>query len=104
MGAGRFHDRVRHGIGWDTPAKATGPARRPQDPAAPSARSRIRIVTGRSSPIGLTASGQTGSVTHGRSRRIAGSGLARGRSDRAIRTARLHVLPRFHLRPIDVLV
>jgi hypothetical protein len=37
-----------------------------------------------------------------RLRRVLGAG--RGRSVRAIRTARLHGLPRFDLRPIDVVV
>ena len=33
-----------------------------------------------------------------------GLGAGAGEFDRAIRTAWLHVLPRFHLRPIDVVV
>ena len=33
-----------------------------------------------------------------------GLGAGAGELDRAIRTAWLHVLPRFHLRPIDVVV
>ena len=33
-----------------------------------------------------------------------GLGAGAGEFDRAIRTARLHVSPRFHLRPIDVVV
>ena len=95
MGAEAFHGRVRDGIGCSSLAMATGPP------------SRIRSLVHRCEVM----KGDIEEVVSV-SRMDAACGvlscdstaISRVEIDRAIRTARLHPLPGFHLRPIDVMV
>ena len=93
MGAAGFHGRVRNGIGWGTRAMAT----RSTQP-----------------PPGAAGSAAAAAATRGGGRcwQVLGMGCAVAcgcrwmgvEVDRAIRTGKLHALPRFHIRPIDVVV
>ena len=82
IGAEGFHGRVRNGIGWGTLAPVTGSSRH----SAPRGSRRLR---GGGWVFLLRGSGDL---------------AARGEFVRAIRTGKLHALPRFHIRPIDVVV
>jgi hypothetical protein len=87
MGAGVFHGRVRDGIGCVIPAMTTGPP------------GRILCVCcwrmGCIREVVWVCRWTAGDAVW------AGGG---SEVDRAIRTARLRALLRFHLRPIDVMV
>jgi hypothetical protein len=93
MGAGVFHGRVRDGIGCGNPAMATGP------PGQTWWLDRGRLWV-------WCGGGLVGRGLVLRAVRACGArcGAGDGEFARAIRTARLHGLPHFHLRPIDVLV
>ena len=88
MGAAGFHGRVRDGIGWDT--RAFGPPGRRNGTA----------------PCCGAGSGGVNAGWHGDG--VWRPGLAAGvggrELDRAIRTGKLRVSPRFDSRPIDVMV
>ena len=77
IGAEGFNGRVRNGIGFEPPARATKPAKH---------RSDTGFQAGR-----LPAGG----------RALANES---NQAERAISTGQLRALPRFHTRPIDVVV
>ena len=104
MGATGFHGRVRKGIGWGTRAMATRSSNHPATPPS------------------LRLGGDPGPPAHGADATRDGTEVVKLASllawaallvrlslegvevDRAIRTGKLHALPRFHIRPIDVVV
>ena len=103
MGAAGFHGRVRDGIGWGTRAMATRSSNHPATPPS------------------LRLGGDPGPSAHGADAMRGGTEVVAGKLwhghavcvrlslegvevDRAIRTGKLHALPRFHIRPIDVVV
>ena len=106
MGAAGFHGRVRDGIGWFTRAGPPG---------------HLGILVGTPAYCRWAVAGVVGRVRTARRRwgegipgtgmigrpaacLVAAPGLGRGEHARAIRTGRLRALPRFDLRPIDVVV
>ena len=101
MGAGAFHGRVRDGIGCGNPAMATrssGPGRA-CDPGMDAVLVRVVCVLRVMWPSWPRGSSEArdGGVDDF-------SAWWRSRACRAIRTGQLHALPRFHTRPIDVMV
>jgi hypothetical protein len=99
MGAEGFHGRVRDGIGCLAPRYGHQAGKAPRG-WAPLRCARSRKVE---KCLGACPRAGGGLALH------AGGGAARrGRAgdqvDRAISTGQLHGLPRFHLRPIDVVV
>ena len=81
IGAGGFNGRVRNGIGWNSPAMTTRPAKNGFEYLG---FQRIRVRLGSSPGMGLSCM----SV----------------QADRAIRTGKLNALLRLHTQPIDVVV
>ena len=79
IGAEGFHDRVRDGIGWYTLAMTT----RPSKQRVVCLFSAVRRADASFGPCPWTILSQ---------------------ADRAISTGKLHALPRFHTRPINVMV
>ena len=117
IGAEGFHGRVRDGIGCFTPrhshqAVQSRPAvaQRFQHifstaPATPFWGGRIqyfRVLSWSLGSLIRTRPCRTDAAHPGPRRSRARRG--RGQADRAISTGQLHVLPRFHTRPIDVVV
>ena len=86
MGAGGFHGRVRDGIGCGPPAKAT----RSSSPSGWDGMDR-----GSGGCLLCAVRGDLRMIS------MHGGGLE---LYRAIRTGQLRALPRFHTRPIDVMV
>ena len=86
IGAEGFHFRVRDGVGWFPLAMATRPAK----PGNPGTGDRCPRDTGSDWSPRMTDSNA--------------AGAARIQADRAISTGKLHALPHFHTRPIDVVV
>ena len=103
MGAEVFHGRVRDGIGCVNLAMTIGPPGR----ILGYALGGVCVVCWDGPPCKLR-----GNLQGTRARLGAACGVVFGTTlrwrgwefDRAIRTARLHRLPGFHLRPINVLV
>ena len=80
MGAAGFHGRVRNGVGWDTRAMTTRSSKNPRSWQAASKRSM----------------GSDGALVR--------LSLEGSRSIERLGSVSLHALPRFHTRPIDVVV
>ncbi len=80
IGAGKFNGRVRDGIGFTLPAKATGPAK--DKGRRPGGRRQAN------DPIVMVAD-----MDH-----------ESDKAERAISTGKLNALPRLHTRPINVVV
>ena len=129
----RFHGRVRNGVGWGPHAVITRSSQasktrgqRTEGAGADSGSAHPLFATGvvklsgmgseirdqrsvvrRRRPLGRSflisdlCSLISGAKPQARDARL---GLSVGSLVRAIRTAQLHALPRFHLRPIDVVV
>ena len=88
IGAKAFDGRVRDGIGSDRLAKATRPAKDGE------------------AKLGFCAA-QVFCAAFGVFSRVAGAtrlGDESDQAERAISTGQLHALPRFHIRPINVVV
>ena len=95
MGAGVFHGRVRDGIGCIIPAMTTGPPNRILDGVMGW------LVLG-GGCVWCARLGAACGADPCWGDRLLGGGVVE--IYRAIRTARLHALLHFHLRPIDVMV
>jgi hypothetical protein len=96
MGAEAFHGRVRDGIGCSSLAMATGPPSRIRSNGA-----QVMVMKGDIEEVVVSVSrmdAACGVLS------CDSTAIGRVEIDRAIRTARLHPLPGFHLRPIDVMV
>ena len=92
MGAGVFHVRVRDGIGCINSAMTTGPPRRISDVV-------VSLGIGWCDCVAAWCCVRCLALLRGETAVLLGWEIYR-----AIRTARLHALPRFYLRPIDVMV
>ena len=107
MGASGFHGRVRNGVGWGTRAIGHQVDQPPQPHPTRSAtwRGPRPPRHGRGEERApWRGAGEAGvrQVRHGNgSLRLS---LLAGEVCRAIRTGQLHASPRFHIRPIDVVV
>ncbi len=85
MGAAGFHGRVRNGVGWGTRAMTTRSSKNPQ--------AGKRQAKG---AWAATAPWQKGALVR--------LSLEGSRSIERLGSVSLHALPRFHTRPIDVVV
>ena len=92
MGATGFHGRVRKGIGWGTRAMATRSSNHPL-----GRRPALRLGRAGDGVVKLASLLAWAALLV----RLSLEGVE---VDRAIRTGKLHALPRFHIRPIDVVV
>ena len=113
IGAEGLHGRVRHGIGCGPLAIATRSSKRAKREAwfnSPGGRPGgcwVQFDPAGSNRVGLVRPWR---IEPWRQARPAGRGLDPGHEwrrlklDRAIRTGQLHALPRFHTRPINVVV
>ena len=86
MGAGGFNGRVRNGIGWNSPAMTTRPAKN-------GVFRQSRLARARHARRSVWAYLQTWDFK-----------LLSVQADRAIRTGKLNALLRLHTQPIDVVV
>ena len=100
MGAAGFHGRVRNGVGWGTRAIGHQVEQPPPRPAAarPRAGGARRRRAGRAAQAWVVPARSAWAL--GRMR----LSLLGVEVDRAIRTGQLRASPRFHTRPIDVVV
>jgi hypothetical protein len=108
MGAEGFNGRVRNGIGFRPPARATRPAKH-----------RRQTTEDRKCPRRTVAAGLSTKVSYGAQRQHsicplssvlcplpaqAGTDNESDQANRAISTGKLHALLHFHTRPINVVV
>ena len=103
MGAAGFHGRVRNGVGWGTRAMAT---RSTQPPRAARGGGGAAAAAARPPADQGTCGGRRRVIwqASGMGRLACGCRWRGIEVDRAIRTGQLHASPRFHIRPIDVVV
>ena len=125
IGAGAFHGRVRNGIGCSRSAMTTRSAKRTVCSCSRSFFWSFGARFGQVQPNGRSPQGRPAvgagapprpearlakASRHGREDKEAGCPSQMGirnendQADRAISTGKLHALPHFHTRPIDVVV
>ncbi len=95
IGAEAFNDRVRDGIGFGHPAIATKPAK--------GEKKRCTRTVGPQKTL-LPSAFAKGAGPMSLARALMGIGNENDQADRAISTGKLHALPHFHTRPINVVV
>jgi hypothetical protein len=95
IGAEAFNDRVRDGIGFGHPAIATKPAK--------GEKERCTRTVGPQKTL-LPSAFAKGAGPMSLARALMGIGNENDQADRAISTGKLHALPHFHTRPINVVV
>ena len=88
IGAGGFNGRVRNGIGWNSPAMTTRPAK---DGLRKDTHADLLILIGSKHFFMPGLFSRHGTVLG-------------DQANRAIRTSKLNALPRLHTWPIDVVV
>jgi hypothetical protein len=101
IGAEEFNGRVRDGIGFRLLAKTTRPAK---DSEASASEASVLGPAERPGPRTSIHKLRSISLMRRHAKERMGMNNESNQADRAISTGKLHALPRFHFRPINVVV